>query len=151
VPWTRPNSDIEDAKSPNLTSLKKWKRKLLHTYLLFTQTCIASMLSSRNLCYNHHHLSVLVDRTIHACIHTYHIYFHCYNYIIGLPAYIIPGLDVDSSLAKQTHHLGVTLSSGYDKRSESTLDETRKRHKRLYVWITTQQCSVFLILGFSEL
>ena len=70
-------------------------------------------------------------RCMHASIHINHIHFHYYNYIIGPPAYIIPGLDVDSSLAKQRRHLGVTLSSGYDIRSEPDLNETRKSHRAL--------------------
>ena len=42
-------------------------------------------------------------------------------------AYITMCLDVGSSLAKQNHHIGVTVNSGYDQGGFSTLSETNTR------------------------
>ena len=55
----------------------------------------------------------------------YSIYtLHCNILLSAILAYIDPGLDVGSSLAQQSHHLGVTTTSGCDQRSEPTLSKT---------------------------
>ena len=54
-------------------------------------------------------------------------------------AYIDLGLDVGSSLAKQSHHLEVTVSSGCDQRAEPNLSKTQTMTMTMTTGHTTQR------------
>ena len=51
---------------------------------------------------------------------------------MGSSTYIVPGLDVGSSMAMQSHHIGVTTVSGCDQGGVSILSETNTRLKSYY-------------------
>jgi hypothetical protein len=53
------------------------------------------------------------------------------NSLIVSLAYIGPGFDVGSSLAKQRHDLGLTISSGCNQRGKPSLLETIEGHAAL--------------------
>lgn len=52
--------------------------------------------------------------------------------LIGFLSYTVTGLDVGSSLTKESHHLGVTLNSGCDQGGDPTLSDSKKRDLQHY-------------------
>ena len=60
-----------------------------------------------------------------------HTYIATLAWIAWL-AYIGLGLDVGSSLAQQSHHLGVTVKSGSGQGGEPTLSDSKKRDTHHY-------------------
>ena len=73
--------------------------------------------------YMYMHYSTSIYRRTDARLYIHQLL--CNYSWIASRAYIVPGLDVGSSLAQQSHHLGVTSTSGCDQGGEPSLLKTK--------------------------